>query len=1137
MQNTQIRLQTMMVGLFFLLGLLGTGYLWATPATKNVLIIHSYHQGYGWTDALNLGIERELNSLEKVELHMEYMDTKRYKLDEISGSFLDLIRQKYMATPPDVIIISDNNALLLAKQIRKGIFPCVPIVFCGINNYEDCLAQVPDNSTGVAENADIEATIRLILGLQKNVNRIAFITDNTTTGKINAKLVDGIIAKMSGINFLHLKNITEAELRKSLSVLPQDTALIEMTFFIDRLGKQFTQSEYLNLIKESCDLPIYSCWDMSLGLGSMGGAITSGALQGKNAALMTKKIMSGTKASDIDVIKHSPTQIMLDWREMQKHKIDNAYIPSEAIVLYKPATVYHRYRKWLLVLIIFFFLQTVIIVTLVRNIWRRRRAEKNRDLAQNDLRKTIEHSPMATVVTTIKGKISYYNHQFVNLFDYEPQIHDTLNELWMTAFPDSVYRKKVLGSLLRELKRSTEENIEFVPQVWEMNKDNNINYLEFRITQVGEKIIVVIGDITRRTIAERAILKSEKKYRSMFENASIGFFRTNFEDGTILEMNDAAKNLFAYEATNGKKAGKSQARYMDSDDRKLLLGKLLKDKYVNQLPLKMKTYHGELIWIEVTAWLSDDGKVIEGVFVDCTKRKTGEYELANERERLSVTLRSIGDAVIATDTTGIITEFNRAAEEMTGWERDAAVGQNLMDVFCIISKKTEELIESPVQRVLQEKKLIMLNDDLILVHKDGNRTEISDTAAPILNWESEIIGTVIVIRDITGRTRLEEEIQRGNKLESIGVLAGGIAHDFNNILTAILGNLSLAIMDCPIEDPSRELLVDAEKASMRAQGLTKQLLTFAKGGAPIKEFASIKEIISDSSSFVLRGSKAKCKYTFMDDLKNVEVDKGQISQVIQNLIINANQAMPDGGLIDVKVENYTVSKTELINLNPGEYVKIAIRDTGIGIPEKFLKKIFDPYYSTKHEGSGLGLSIVFSIVQRHEGLITVKSENGVGSIFNIFLPAVNYCETNKPASDMLIKGKGRVLVMDDEVMIQKIVGGFLRKLGYRVGYANNGAEAIELYKAARESGDSYDMVIMDLTIPGGQSGEEVVIELKKVDPLAKVIVSSGYSNSPIMANYKEYGFDGVIGKPYLIKELSKVLEEALWSHSLYSKEI
>jgi PAS domain S-box-containing protein len=413
-----------------------------------------------------------------------------------------------------------------------------------------------------------------------------------------------------------------------------------------------------------------------------------------------------------------------------------------------------------------------------------------------------------------------------------------------------------------------------------------------------------------------------------------------------------------------------------------------------------------------------------------------------------------------------------------------------------------------------------------IIYADGTTGHITVRIFIEKDADGRTVRTYGVNQDITERKRMEEDLIRAEKLESIGILAGGIAHDFNNILTTILGNVYIARMQVKPEDEIFDLLNEAEMASRRAQTLTKQLLTFAKGGVPVKETASIEDIIKEASLFVLRGSKSSCEFFMSEDLWPVEVDIGQISQVINNIVINANQAMPSGGIIRIEADNQMVDDKQGFPIEQGRYIRISITDQGMGIAEKHLLDVFDPYFTTKREGSGLGLATTYSIIKKHDGHITVESQLGIGTTFHIYLPASDKAVPEK-GEDRVIKGQGKILVMDDQPSLRKIVGRMLEELGYESEVAEDGAEAIRLVEEAQETERPFDAVILDLTIPGGMGGKEVIEKLLDIDPELKAIVSSGYSDDPVLSNSQEYGFMGMIPKPFESRSLGKVLHEVL----------
>ncbi len=523
---------------------------------------------------------------------------------------------------------------------------------------------------------------------------------------------------------------------------------------------------------------------------------------------------------------------------------------------------------------------------------------------------------------------------------------------------------------------------------------------------------------------------------------------------------------------------------------------------------------------------------IGGLFTEFNEmsRALGEREekLAEEKERLHVTLRSIGDAVIVTDVGGTITLINKVAEELTGWTAEAATGKPLSEVFHIINEKTRERSDHPVDKVLTSGLVCGLANHTALVRKDGREIVIEDSAAPIRDKNSRIIGVVLVFRDTTEKRRMEEEMLKAEKLQSVGVLAGGLAHDFNNLLTAVLGNISMAKMYVDNRSKAFVRLTEAESASRRATDLTYQLLTFSRGGAPIKKTALISDIIREAVNFSLSGTNVASRFSAVEPVWAVDVDAGQMSQVFNNLIINAVQAMPNGGTVFISVENIVLPDGAVATLPAGQYVRITVQDTGPGIPEENLSRIFDPYFTTKQHGSGLGLTSVYSIVKRHDGHVSVESMTGQGTAFRIYLPASGNRESGaSPGETGVVGGHGRILVMDDEQIVRDVSSDMLQSLGYDVECAKTGAEAVERYSRALEEEQPFQAVIMDLTVPGGMGGRDAIKKLLAIDPDVKAIVSSGYSNDPIMADFKKYGFKGVIIKPYNIDSFSKILHDVL----------
>lgn len=665
------------------------------------------------------------------------------------------------------------------------------------------------------------------------------------------------------------------------------------------------------------------------------------------------------------------------------------------------------------------------------------------------------------------------------------------------------------------------------------------NNLEVRVTERTRELVEMNKnlqqEIQERARAERALAESEERYREIYNAPSDAILMHDAATGAILDVNRAAVELYGYSYDElllqsiGSLSSGEPPHDLEHGVRKVALAMTQGPQLFEW---RAKRQNGDLLWVEVALRYTEfsDRKYVIAVVRDVSMRKAAEVALAAEKERLAVTLRSIGDGVITTDIDGIIVLINKVAEELTGWSCEEAAGKPLTEVFNIVSEKTRQRCENPATRVLAGGEIIALANHTVLIARDGTEYSIADSGAPIRDENSEVVGVVLVFRDVTGEKRKEEDLAKGRKLESVGVLAGGIAHDFNNILTAIVGNINLALHFSKPEEKIYALLQDAEKASLRARDLTRQLLTFSKGGEPIKELAAIKDIIEDSARFVLRGSNVSCNFYCDGDLWPVEIDQGQVSQVIQNMIINAGQAMPEGGEVNVHCSNVAREQCRELHLVPRDYLRITIQDSGIGMADTLLEKIFDPYFTTKQEGSGLGLAVSHSIISKHDGYIKVESEPGRGTTFTLYLPAERDKEfvvaVPQEAADEMC-GQAKIMIMDDDEMVRSVAETMLRYFGYEVIQARDGEEAIVFYREALESGTPIDLTIMDLTVPGGMGGQEAVREIHKIDPQAKVIVSSGYSNDPIMANYRDHGFLAAIVKPFQLHDFRVTLRRVL----------
>ena len=508
--------------------------------------------------------------------------------------------------------------------------------------------------------------------------------------------------------------------------------------------------------------------------------------------------------------------------------------------------------------------------------------------------------------------------------------------------------------------------------------------------------------------------------------------------------------------------------------------------------------------------------------ITAIRRAEIESRLYQERFSKAFNLSPIPMAINRISDT-VYVDVNESQVRQSGYSREDFIGKSIYDIALFVNDHEFRRIR---RRLLINGKVSNLDCSFRLKNGEIRNTLFSAEVFTIEGVEYVISCTV----DITDRIKMESELLKASKLESLGVFAGGIAHDFNNLLTAIVGNISLAKIIDSGNESTAGILNEAERASLRAKDLTRQLLTFSRGGAPVRRIASLTDILTDSSNFALIGSALKCRIRIPDDLWHANIDEGQITQVFHNIILNARQSMTEGGVIYIDAENMEIHAGDSTGAHPGLYVHVSIRDEGKGISTENISKIFDPFFSTGENGTGLGLTISYSIIRRHEGLITVESQPGTGTTFHVYLPAVETRAEEKPEDPVHHgKGCGRIMVVDDEESVLKVACEMLDRMGYTAVPVTSGDRAIELYVAALGTVNCFDCVIIDLTIPGGIGGREIITRLREIDPVVTAIVSSGYSHDQVLANFRDYGFSGIIPKPYSFHEMKTVMESIMKS--------
>ncbi|MEA1921152.1 MAG: PAS domain S-box protein [Pseudomonadota bacterium] len=776
--------------------------------------------------------------------------------------------------------------------------------------------------------------------------------------------------------------------------------------------------------------------------------------------------------------------------------------------------------------------QTIILGTAI-DITARKRIEEELCLSEEKFKAFTENAQVMIYSYDSKGNFTYINKMCEVLTGY-PQ-EELMGMNFTKLLHDDYKNLSVKRAVSRRAFETTGVSYDYVG----VKKDGSLRWWELSgVPLVGaDGEVTILGsaiDITDRVESELALKKSEEKFRALFERSSDPMLLLD-EEG-FFDCNQAALKLLKAKSKDElfiHPARLSPPRQPDGRSSKSKAEVMIKQAHAagfHRFEWLYCDLEGREFWADVSLTVVpfENREIIYTVWRDISTFKELEHLLRDEREQLLVTLRSIGDAVITTDLDRRVLLMNRVAERLTGWRHCEAIGHNIDEVLDIVKGKTGEPARNPLDQVIRQGVILELEDDILLRSRNGQEFKIADSASPIRDENSAIIGGVLVFRDITDRERMQEEVLKLRKLESVGRLAGGIAHDFNNLLTGIMGNVEVALLRLDSQSKNAHVnLEKALKASQRAADLTQKLLTFAKGGEPVKEAAELGEIIKDSAEFSLLGSKIALSLSISENLWAAEVDSGQISQVIQNLVINAVHAMPEGGTISISGENVDLGPvhTTILPLKPGPYIKISVRDQGCGIAEELREKIFDPFFTTKKEGSGLGLSVIHSIVNKHDGYIGVQSEPGRFTEFTFYLPSLGVVFTSPTKvlpERVLPISASRILVMDDEEVVRETLTEILTTFGYEVEAVSDGQQALEKYRERK-----FALVIMDLTIPGGLGGRETIKLLKDFDPQVRAVVSSGYANDPVVAEYEKYGFCGFLNKPYIIEDLLQLLKKVL----------
>ena len=759
-------------------------------------------------------------------------------------------------------------------------------------------------------------------------------------------------------------------------------------------------------------------------------------------------------------------------------------------------------------------------------------AEKKLQASEELFKAMVETIPLAIYLTEgIEQRAQYVNPAMVKMFGYTQDDIPSVEEWWPLAYPDEAYRREISEEWNRRAKHAIETQTPIEPmEVVVHCKDGSKKNIAWGYITLGEKNYAFGLDLTERKKAEEALLESEYCWKFAIEGSGDGVWDWDIQTDEAT-YSRRWKEMLGYVEGDILPTNQEWVDRIHPDDQSYVAAAM--QDYLNGMTViyvveyRLRCKDQSYKWIlgrGMVVSRGEDGKPLRmiGTHTDITHRKQMELELRETQENYRNLIATTSDGYLLLDSTGRLLDVNAAYIQQSGYARGELLNLNIRDLE---AQESHNETADHIRRIMETGSELF---ESVHRRKNGStwHVEISTTYNQVNGGQF-----ISFLRNITERREHENEKLKMEKLESLGILAGGIAHDFNNILTGIMGNISFAQKFIDTTHKSYKPLAEAERASVRAGDLAHQLLTFARGGDPVKKVVSLQHLVNETVSLVLRGSNIKGTVEIPDAIHAVNADEGQMCQAFNNIIINAAQAMPGGGTLSVAAYNVMLAADNIMSLSPGPYIRLIFADQGCGISETDLKRVFDPYFTTKPAGNGLGLASVHSIINRHSGHIGVTSVPDTGTTFTIHLPSIGETyakhQTNAVAQTNVEYTGGSILVMDDEELIRDLTTSMLEYLGYQVTTCENGADAISTYRTAHESAHPFAAVIIDLTIPGGMGGKETAQQILTIDPNACLIVSSGYSNDPIISDYGNYGFSGAVAKPYNLDELGQQLSIVL----------
>ena len=1144
---------------------------------QRIVVLQSYHADFAWTDDIMKGIHKGFdNAGQDVEFYVEYMDTKRFPKQlapEHLASIQKHLTEKYHTLQPHLIITVDDDALRFMLDHHESIFSQVPVVFCGVNNsVDDGKIAASKVITGVMEVLDRKETIDAALALHPGTKKLAVITDTTTNG-IGNRLILKELAKLyeGRITFDFLDEdgtgITLDGLRSRVSKLNDDTIVYYGDFFRDKNGF-LDQTVIIPILSRESRRPIYSPYSLIFGLGTVGGKLNSAIFQGEKAAQMALQILNGTSPSQIPVMKNSINHFMFDFRQMERWNIPADRLPTGSDVMYKSPSFFEKYRQLVIATLIVFIILISVISALIVSIQRQKRANTERRQADvkllaslEDLREAQRIAHVGSWRLDLESNQVTWSEELYKMYGFDPKLPPPPYTEHQKLFTPESWER-----LDAALKNTQETGIPYDLELKTLRVDGSPGWMWVYGMSARDAGGVIIGlrgmaqDITERKLSEDALKQSEEKHRTILMTALDGFWLVDASTGKLIEVNDAASSMLGYSGDEFIAKGLKDIDVQWSPEELDLERQKIKTTGKAFFETRHRTKSGHTIDVEISVNylprtdqffsfirnITERKRVeeVQSYLLQISSLRTGEdfFELlarylANILGMDYVCIDTLhGDSLTA--RTLAIYHDGKFEDNVEYTLKDTPCGDVVGKEFCVFPREVRKLFpqdaalqdlqaESYVGTTLWGYDMKPIGLIAVIGRKELNNSHFVETVLKLVSMRAA--GELERRKAEEQKLLLEQQFQQAQKLESLGVLAGGIAHDFNNILAIIMGYCSLTKMDY---ENAEKHIPEIEKAAERAAALCRQMLSYAGKASLTQSQVNIWTLIDEMVTMLKTTIQQNVviKPELATDIPTITGDASQLRQVAMNLIINAAEAIGDAeGKIHVKLAKAEIKaeQTEVDHLGfmipAGRYICIEVTDNGCGMDDATRCKIFEPFYTTKFTGRGLGMSAVLGIIKAHNGALQLESLPGQGTTFKVYLPvqpsSAETEEAHQKAVSAAWHGSGTVLLAEDEVQVKTIAIAMLQMLGFNVIAAANGKEALELYQ---QNAADITMVVTDMGMPV-MNGYELFYKLKQIDPKLPIIISSGFGEGDIASKIPREEIAGIINKPYNFEHLREVL--------------